>query len=203
MRPDDNERRPLRLIVTGGIGSGKSTVVEILAGLGALTIEADRIGHEVLARGGGAFGAVAARWPSVVVDGAIDRSRLASIVFTDGDQLAELESISHPLIAAEIADRVAAAGDRDVVLELPLAGDFAGPGWTRIYVDTSRETRLQRAVARGMSADDAARRIVVQPDRKTWLESADFVLDNNGTIADLEQEVHRVWSIVRERQVPE
>ena len=198
MRPDDNDRRPLRLIVSGGLGSGKSTVVGMLVELGAVAIEADRIGHEVLAVGGGAFDAVATRWPSVVVRGEIDRRLLAAIVFTDADQLAELESISHPLIAAEIANRVAGAADKDVVLELPLASDLAGSGWTRILVDTPPDTRLRRAIARGMAAKDAASRIAVQPDRSQWIDGADIVIENAGTIDDLEETVAQLWATLHE-----
>jgi dephospho-CoA kinase len=184
----------LRLIVSGGISSGKSTVVGLMARLGALVIEADRIGHDVLAPDGAAFGPVASRWPSVVRDGEIDRGLLAAIVFRDTEQLDELEAISHPLIRAEIARRVAAAPHRDIVLELPLASDLVGAGWTRIVVDAPDDLRMRRAVERGMAGDDVAGRMAAQPDRQRWATLADIVIDNSGTREDLEAEVHRVWA---------
>ena len=124
---------PNLIVVAGGLGSGKSTVAAMLAAKGATTIEADRIGHEVLEPGGPAFVAVAERWPVVVVDGAIDRQRLAAIVFSDLEQLQELESITHPAIGAEIARRAHAAAGSPVVVELPVPAIVA-PDWTWIVV---------------------------------------------------------------------
>ena len=196
MRADGNNSSPLRLIVSGGIGSGKSTVLGMLAARGVVVIEADRIGHQVLQPDGSAFAAVAARWPSVVIEGQIDRSRLAAIVFNDGEALGELEAITHPPIAAEIARMVAEAGEHPVALELPLRSDLAGPGWTRIVVDAPAAVRLRRAVDRGMEEDDAEARIATQPDDVTWRGFADMVIDNTGTLEDLQREVERVWRVL-------
>lgn len=184
------------MIVSGGIGSGKSTVLGVLEGLGAVVIEADEIARDLLEPGGAAFGRVAARWPQVIVDGRIERSRLASIVFSDPDQLDELEAISHPLIAAEITTRVATAVDRDVVLELPLSSELAGPGWFRVVVDAPRRLRLDRAVARGMDMADVVRRMDAQPERDDWLASADAVIENTGSLAELEARVRELWSTI-------
>jgi dephospho-CoA kinase len=181
------------VIVTGGIGSGKSVVLRVLRELGAVVIEADRIGREILEPGGAAYAAVVTRWPDVVVDGVIDRGRLAAIVFSDPDQLDELEAISHPLIAAEIAARVATVGDRDVVLELPIMSGLAGPGWYRIVIDAPRVTRLRRATERGMDARDVTRRMETQPSRREWLAAADAVIENRGSIAELEDRVCELW----------
>jgi dephospho-CoA kinase len=181
------------VIVTGGIGSGKSVVLRVLRELGAVVIEADRIGREILEPGGAAYSAVVTRWPDVVVDGVIDRGRLAAIVFSDPDQLDELEAISHPLIAAEIAARVATVGDRDVVLELPIMSGLAGPGWYRIVIDAPRVTRLRRATERGMDARDVTRRMETQPSRREWLAAADAVIENRGSIAELEDRVCELW----------
>ena len=198
MRPDGNSVAPLRVIVGGGIGSGKSTVLQLLAGMGAVVIEADRIGHEVLEPGGPAYDKVAERWPSVVVEGRIVRSLLAAIVFSDAEQLALLESLIHPAIRDEIAGRVAAAGDQDVALELPLKSDLAGPGWTRIVIDAPAPQRIRRAVARGMPEEDAASRLAVQPDREQWLFGADLVIDNSGSLEDLEAAVAQAWERLKE-----
>lgn len=187
--------------MSGGIGSGKSTAVAAFAGLGAVVIEADSIGHEILEPEGAAYARVAARWPEVVSEGRIDRALLAAIVFSDAGQLVELEAIAHPLIAEEIAARVAAAGDRDVVVELPLASDLAGPGWTRVVVDAPRAVRLERAVRRGMDTADVAGRMAAQPERDVWIADADFVIDNEGTTEELEAQVRELWvELIGERR---
>ncbi len=193
MRLEGNKQPPLRVIVSGGIGSGKTAVLRILKRQGAVVIEADRIGHEVLEPGGAAHDAVAALWPSAMVDGRVDRASLAAIVFTDGEQLALLESITHPAIRDEIAARVVAVGEHDVVLELPFRSELAGPGWTRLIVDAPTELRIRRSVARGMAEADAANRLAVQPQREEWLVGAEHVIVNTGTLADLEQAVRNVW----------
>jgi dephospho-CoA kinase len=179
--------------VSGGIGSGKSAAVASFATLGAVVIEADRIGHEILEPGGAAHARVAARWPQVVHGARIDRAKLAAIVFSDPEQLVELEAIAHPLIAEEIAARVAAAGDRDVVIELPLSSDLAGPGWTRVVVDAPETLRLERSVRRGMDTADVAGRMAAQPDREVWIAGADYVIDNEGTLDELEARVRELW----------
>jgi dephospho-CoA kinase len=193
MRPKGNRNGPLRIIVSGGIGSGKSTVSMMLRRRGAVVIEADRIGHEILQPGGAAFEQVAERWPAVVVDGRIDRSRLAAVVFTDGEQLALLEAITHPHIRAEIEARIAENRARDVVVEVPHKGEFVEGNWIRLVVDAPPGIRLQRTVERGMDHDDVANRMAAQPSPREWNEIADVVIDNRGSLADLEAEVDRVW----------
>jgi dephospho-CoA kinase len=193
MRPKGNKRVPLRIIVSGGIGSGKSTVTEMLRRRGAVVVKADHIGHDVLDPGGAAFGEVAARWPAVVVGGRVDRSRLAAVVFTDDEQLALLESITHPHIRNAIEVRVAASHDRDVVVELPLAGGLMAGDWIRLVVEAPPAVRLERTVARGMDQDDVSNRMVAQPSATEWQAGADIVIDNSGSLADLETTVAAVW----------
>ena len=120
--------------------------------------------------------------------------RVITTIYTGSTELRALEAISHPLIGAEIARRVEAAGDGDVVLELPLASNLAVSGWTRIVVAAPEEVRLQRAVARGMERADVLRRIDVQPGDDEWSTGATVVIANTGTIAEFEQEVRRVWA---------
>ncbi len=199
MRPDGNSA-PLRVLVSGGIGSGKSTVLRTLEAEGVVVIEADRIGHQILEPNGAAFRRVTQRWPAVVVDGRIDRGKLAAIVFNDEEELAALESISHPLIAAEIERRVGEAGDRDVAVELPLASDPAGLGWPRIVVVAPERLRLQRAVRRGMTEEDVAARMANQPDESEWALAGDVTLDNSGSVAELAAAAKRVWASLKARQ---
>jgi dephospho-CoA kinase len=185
--------QPVRLVVVGGIGAGKSTVLARLEALGALIIEADGIGHDVLEPWGSAFGAVVERWPEVLIDAAIDRPALAAIVFQDSDALAELEAISHPAIAREIARRCEDAGDRPVAVELPVEADLVGPGWTRVAVVAPLQTRLDRAAARGMDRADAANRADQQLPDVAWVESADTVIVNDGSLEELIAKVDALW----------
>jgi dephospho-CoA kinase len=169
-----------RWLLTGGIGSGKSEVRRLLERAGIRTIDADSVGHAVLRDE--AFQAVSERWPDAVVDGAIDRSRLAGIVFADPQELAALEAMTHPLIFGRIeAELEASAGV--AVVEMPLID--AAPGWPRIVVDVTDETRIRRAVARGMSRDEVLRRIASQPSRAEWLASGDLIIPNHGSLEEL------------------
>jgi dephospho-CoA kinase len=193
--------QPVRLVVVGGIGAGKSTVLARLEALGALIIETDGIGHDVLEPWGSAFGAVVERWPEVLVDAAIDRPALAAIVFQDADALAELEAISHPAIAREIARRCEDAGDRPVAVELPVEADLVGPGWTRVAVVAPLETRLDRAEGRGMDRTDASSRAGQQLTDEAWIDSADEVIVNDGSLEQLIAKVDALWERLQ-RQVP-
>lgn len=181
------------MVVAGPIGSGKSTVGSLLAAKGAAVIEADVVGHAVLEPGGESYAAVAARWPEVVVEGRIERNRLAAIVFADARALRVLEALTHPHIAARIDRLAARAGDAPVVVEMPLTTDILGSGWPRLVVMAPAETRLQRAVARGMDVADARRRMEAQPREEAWVESADWVVRNDGSIHDLEQQITQWW----------
>lgn len=194
MRAEGNAHQPLRLVVSGGIGSGKSTVLGLMKLLGAVVIEADRIGHQVLEPDGPAFAQVAARWPGVVDDGRINRRLLANIVFSDPEQLAELEAMTHPHIAATILRRAQEAGERTVAVELPVAADLLGPGWTKILVAAPEQVRVARAVERGAEVADVMRRTNSQPTDSEWAASADYVLPNTGTLEELEAAVVTLWT---------
>jgi dephospho-CoA kinase len=188
-----------RLVISGGIGSGKSTVAARLRELGALVIEADVLGHEVLEPGGAAHDAVGARWPSVVSDGVIDRRALAAIVFTDVDQLRELEAMTHPAIAAEIQSRVAAAGPGVVAVELPIGTDLIGAGWIRVIVEAPEDVRLERAIGRGLDEDDVRNRMAAQPEPESWRTGADFVIINDASKADLVAAADELWRRLTDR----
>lgn len=181
----------------GGIGSGKSTVAALLRSRGALVIDADELGHQVLAPDGEAFAAVAARWPEVVEDGAVDRAALGAVVFADPDQLRQLEALTHPAIAARIAAAVGGTTAGVVVVELPVLRDLTGGGWPRVVVDAPDEVRVARAVRRGLDEASVRRRMAVQPSRTEWLAVADHVVDNSGDLDHLAEQVARLWGWLR------
>jgi len=185
--------RQVRVLLTGAIGAGKSSVGDLLRARGALVIDADRVGHEVLESEGEAFAHVVETWPSVVVDGVIDRRRLADIVFRSAADLERLEGFTHAAIRSGIARRVEEATEQVVVVEVPLLADFMGPGWIRVVVDADSESRTNRLRGRGMDQEDADRRMAAQPARDTWVTSADIVIDNSADPEALEAQVDALW----------
>jgi dephospho-CoA kinase len=186
----------IRVLLAGGIGSGKSTAAGFLAAFGAHVISADDIGHSVLEPDGAAFEAVARRWPDVVDGGRIDRAALAVAVFSNPDELRELEEITHPAIRSLIGDEVAAVEAQVSVVEVPLIGDFMGDGWLRVVVDAPDQVRFERLLERGMDPDEVLRRMAVQPTRIEWITSADHVIDNGEDLEHLRAESRRVWDLL-------
>lgn len=166
--------------IGGGIGAGKSSVLEVFEGAGFVVIQADVVGHDVLAPGHAAGETVMRRWPSAVVDGAVSRPRLADIVFADAEALEELEAITHPAIRAEIMHLVETASSAAAV-EVPVLGMFGDTDWHRIAVVAPEEVRLVRAVRRGGDADDIRARMTSQPSEAEWVAWADTVIDNGGS----------------------
>jgi len=189
--------------LTGGIGSGKSTVASALAERGAVVVDADRIARSLLEPGGGAFSAVVERFgPGVLApDGTIDRSRLAEVVFADADALGELNRLTHPLIGAEIGRRLEQAREesaRVVVLDVPLlveGGRERYPVDVVVVVDAPEAVVLERLEAgRGMDPDAARARMARQATREQRMAVADVVLDNGGDEAALAAQVDQLWS---------
>jgi len=186
--------------LTGGIGSGKSTVSGLLASYGAVVIDADVLAREAVATGTPGLGAVVVEFGSGVLaaDGSLDRKRLAEIVFTKPDRRAALESIVHPLVRDRSRQLVAGLPDDAVVVhEVPLLvekgmeDDFD----VVVVVDASDELRVRRLVDhRGLSAPDAAARIAAQADRATRLASANIVVPNDGPPSALAASVEALWS---------
>lgn len=183
---------PLRVVVIGGIGSGKSEVGRMLAGRGFAVLDADRLGHQVLAPSHPVAARVAARWPEAVIDGRLDRGLLGRIVFDDAAQLAELESLTHPAIRLLIKRWAADVGEQPAAVEVPLVKDLVGPGWIRVAVDAPTESRRQRLRRRGMAEWDIDARMAAQPTRAEWLSTADRVVDNSGTKPSLATEIDRM-----------
>jgi dephospho-CoA kinase len=186
--------------LTGGIGSGKSTVASLLVARGAHLVDADRIVRELQQPGTPVFAAMVERFGRGIVaaDGSLDRAAVAAIVFADRDALADLNAIVHPAVRAEIARRAGQYADTDdvVVLDIPLF-DRVGvtlPVAGVIVVDLPPELQVERLVRhRGFDEADALARIAHQIDRDARMADADFVIDNAGDVDELEREVERAW----------
>lgn len=171
-------------LLGGGIGSGKSRVRSRLDELGVPTLDADSLGHSVLDLGGPAYEEVAAHWPGVVTNGIIDRQALGQNVFASREQLALLESLTHPHIRTAI--EVSAADNDLLVVEMPILDPRMDSRWRRIVVDCSERDRVERAVARGMAESDVIARMAAQPSRSQWLAVADLVVPNHGSLEELD-----------------
>jgi len=203
----------LMIGLTGGIGSGKSTVAASLARRGAIVIDADAIAREVVEPGTPALARLVERFGADILrpDGSLDRPALAEKAFVSGDETPrkDLEAITHPAIGAEFIRRVSEAPqDAVVVHDVPLlveanrAGDYAGV----IVVDAPVEVRLARLVARGVARDDAERRIALQASTDERRKVATWWIDNAGDLEALEKQVEAVWAdlqTMREDRGPE
>lgn len=186
--------------LTGGIGSGKSTVSAALAERGAVIVDADAIAREVQAPGSPVLAKLAERFGDGVLqaDGALDRPALASIVFSDPEALKDLNAIVHPAIGAESNRRVleARTTDRVVVLDIPLLTENPREGLQGIIVvDVPVETQVERLVRfRGFDEADARARIAKQADREQRLATASFVVDNSGALDALIPQLDALWA---------
>ncbi|WP_299536315.1 dephospho-CoA kinase [uncultured Streptomyces sp.] len=189
----------LKVGLTGGIGAGKSEVSRLLVSYGAVLIDADRIAREVVEPGSPGLAAVVEEFgPGVLAeDGSLDRPALGSVVFADPDALAALNAIVHPLVRDRSAALEAEADPASVVVhDVPLLTEN---GLAPLYdlvvvVDATPRTQLDRLVRlRGMTEADARARMAAQADREKRLAVADLVIDNDGSLAQLEPRVRAVW----------
>jgi dephospho-CoA kinase len=188
------------------MGSGKSTVAELLVERGAVLIDADRIAREVVAPGGAAYDPLIERFGTGIVaaDGSIDRAALASVAFAEPKALEALNAITHPAISTVMLERRDAERETDhlVVLDIPLLKPVHRELLALaavIVVDTPVELALARLVEqRGFSRRDAEARMAAQPSREERREGADFVIDNSSDRDHLVAEVDRVWEGLRQ-----
>ena len=186
--------------LTGGIGSGKSTVSRLLSERGAVVVDADAAARKVVEPGGPAYQAVVDRFgPGILTpDGSIDRPALAAIVFSDPAARADLEAITHPAVGVLINEQLAAEAGTDhvVVLDVPLLVESGRTGTAGvIVVDCPSETAIRRLVEqREMDEADARRRVAAQVSREERLAHADLVIDNSGSLDALRRQVDAAWA---------
>ena len=187
--------------LTGGIGSGKSTVSALLAAKGAVVVDADAVTRELQQPGTPVFAAMVERFgPGIVAgDGTLDRAAVADIVFADPQALRDLNDIVHPAVGAGIAERMAALAETDevVVLDVPLMVESKRgyPVAGLVVVDVDPEVAVQRLVgSRGMRDDDVRARMARQATREERRARADRVVDNSGDLDDLTRQVDDLWA---------
>jgi dephospho-CoA kinase len=186
--------------LTGGIGSGKSTVSAMLTVRGAVVIDADAITRDVQQPGSEVVEQIADRFGAGVVDSdrALLRQRLADIVFSDPQALKDLNAIVHPAVGAEIERRVneLAPTEAIVVLDIPLLTENPRRGMQgKIVVDVPVEVQVDRLVRyRGFTDADVRARIARQASREERLKDADFVVDNSGGIDELDPQIAELWA---------
>lgn len=188
-----------RLVIglTGGVGSGKSTVADEFARLGAAIVDTDAIAHELTQKGGAAIPAVAQAFGAGFIrDGAMDRKAMRDRVFADPAAKKTLEGILHPMIRAESARRIAAAFDQGlgpyVVHVVPLlveSGDYRGRVDRVLVVDCPEEVQVARVRTRGLSEAEARAIVAAQASRADRLAAADDVIENAGTREALRKQV--------------
>jgi dephospho-CoA kinase len=198
-------RKPLRLGLTGGIGSGKSTVASILARAGAAVMDADAISRSLTQAGGRAIPAILAEFgePLIGPDGAMDREAMRALVFSNPSSKRQLEAIVHPLVGQvlqEQSNAAVAAGHACLVYDVPLLVE-SGDRWRRqvdwvCVVDCEVETQIQRVMARNqLGRADVERIISQQASRQQRLACADAVIFNEGIdLAHLERLVHEMMT---------
>jgi dephospho-CoA kinase len=186
--------------LTGGIGSGKSTVAQLLARRGAVIIDADTIVHELQQPGAPLLDQLAERFGREIItaDGALDRAKLAGLVFGDEQAVDDINTIVHPAVRSEIARRVAANAGTDnvVVLDIPLITERDTYAMAAlVVVDVPTDVAVQRVVAeRAITEDQVRSRMAAQLSQARRLAMADRVIDNSGDREALERQVDDVWA---------
>jgi dephospho-CoA kinase len=199
--------RPLTVGLTGGMGSGKNVALAEFGALGAVVIDSDDLARDVVAPGTRGLEQVRAAFgPDVFdADGALDRRRLAALVFADDDARARLEAIVHPLVRAETRRIVEASDPAAVVVNaVPLLAEagLAEEYDVVVVVQAAIETRLKRLQeSRGMSRDDALARIAAQASDDDRARVATWIVGNDGTIDQLRQQIRELWPAVLERRI--
>ncbi|HKU13010.1 MAG TPA: dephospho-CoA kinase [Steroidobacteraceae bacterium] len=200
----ESTRPPLLIALTGGIASGKSAVAQQFAKLGVPVLDTDQIARDVVEPGTPTLAKVVAEFGSTILDadGRMDRARMRELVFRDPEQRRRLEAITHPAIRADLARRSAAAGGDYQIHVIPLLVETGrADAYDRVLVvDCPEAWQISRLTARdGTSCEQAEKMVDAQASREQRLDAAHDVIENTGTLEDLErfvQMLHRNYSLL-------
>jgi dephospho-CoA kinase len=198
----------LRVGLTGGIGAGKSEVSQLLAAQGAVVIDADAVAREVVAPGTPGLAEVAAAFGAGVLrpDGSLDRAALGEIVFASPELRERLNAIVHPKVRARMGELEQAAGTAGIVVhDVPLIAEngLAGDYDVVVVVDAPARVQVDRLVRhRGMTREQAAARMAAQASSKERLAIAGIVIDNSGSLGELDRQVGELWTELRRMARP-
>jgi len=189
----------LKVALTGGIGSGKSTVAEMLQECGAIVIDSDQLSRDVIERGTPGYESVLAEFgDEILTDGEINRAALAEIVFKDQKKRELLEGIIHPLVRDRAESLMRNVPNNSIVVnQIPLLVETDGAKRFDyiITVSASEDLRRKRLIERGMKEYEIAKRLQAQVDDRAREAIADHVLTNNGSLDDLQRSVEDLWSL--------
>ncbi|MFM2127112.1 MAG: hypothetical protein RL287_590 [Actinomycetota bacterium] len=189
----------LKVALTGGIGSGKSTVAEMLQECGAIVIDSDQLSRDVIERGTPGYESVLAEFgDEILTDGEINRAALAEIVFKDQKKRELLEGIIHPLVRDRAESLMRNVPNNSIVVnQIPLLVETDGAKRFDyiITVSASEDVRRKRLIERGMKEYEIAKRLQAQVDDRAREAIADHVLTNNGSLDDLQRSVEDLWSL--------
>ena len=195
----------MKVGLTGGIGAGKSTVADMFSKLGAVVIRSDELARQVIEPNTPGFQKVLSRFGNQILqeNGSIDRQKLAQIVFNDKNALKDLEDIIHPLVRGKTNELIDSQTQETIVVnEVPLLleknmnslFDFL------VIVVSNEKNRLNRLLKRGISEEEAKKRILLQVSDEQRKSAADFLISNDGTIDQLQADVAKVWQALLERK---
>ena len=192
----------MKVGLTGGIGSGKSTVADMFARRGAVVIDADAIARELVEPGEPALHELVDEFGVSIIaaDGSLKRSELARIAFEDPRATERLNAIMHPLIRAETQRRLTTALNAEIILyDMPLLFETHQEDLVDVVVvvDVPEAQQVKRAVRRGLDEADVRRRMEVQTSRSRRVTEADFVIDNSGSRRNTERQVQGIWDELR------
>lgn len=193
----------LTVALTGGIGSGKTTVGEILAGFGAVVLDSDQIARDVVERGSTGFDQIVATFgDEILKNGELDRSALASLVFKDPAMRIKLEQITHPLIRQSFAKAISSLPDQSIVVnQIPLLVESKHDYKFDYVVTVSapEQIRVERLLKRGLTKEQITSRIQAQSSDVQREAIADTVINNDKSEQDLMQQVEKLWEILQSK----
>jgi len=193
----------LTIALTGGIGSGKTAVGEILANFGAVVIDSDQLARQVVERGTPGFDQIVAQFgDEILKNGDLDRAALASLIFTDPKKRLELEQITHPLIRQEFAKIIKSLPEDTIVVnQIPLLVESKHDYKFDyiVTVSTSEEIRVARLLKRGLTKDQITKRIQAQATDSEREVIADFIIKNEKSQEELFTQVEKLWELLQSK----